>query len=142
MIRPALPADLPAMRRIIEAAYAPYVAAMGRRPAPMDEDHAGQIAAGQVWIAPPEGIIVLVETPDGLLVANVAVHPEAQGRGIGRALLDVAAGEAGRRGLARMWLYTNAAMTRNIDIYARLGWRETHRATQRGFARVFMEKAA
>lgn len=130
------------MRAIVEAAYAPYVPLIGRRPAPMDEDHAAQIAAGKVWISPPDGIVVLAETPDGLLVDNVAVRPEAQGRGLGRALLDLAASEARRRGLDRLWLYTNAGMTANVAFYARLGWRETHRATQDGFARIFMEKAA
>ena len=142
MIRPAQPADLPAMRRIVEDAYAPYVTVIGRRPAPMDEDHAAQIAAGQVWITPPDGVIVLVETEDRLLVDNVAVHPASQGRGIGRSLLAFAETEAQRRGLPRLRLYTNAAMTQNIALYARCGWHETHRATESGFDRVFMEKAA
>jgi GNAT superfamily N-acetyltransferase len=142
VIRQAQPADLAAVQRIVEAAYAPYVSVMGRRPAPMDEDHAAQISAGQVWIAPPDGVVVLVETEDSLLIDNVAVHPSAQGRGIGRALLAFAETEAQRRGLKRLRLYTNAAMTRNVALYARCGWHETHRATQSGFDRVFMEKAA
>jgi GNAT superfamily N-acetyltransferase len=130
------------MRRIVEDAYAPYVTVIGRRPAPMDEDHAAQIAAGQVWIAPPDGVVVLMEADDSLLVDNVAVHPVSQGRGIGRSLLAFAETEAQRRGLPRLRLYTNAAMTQNIALYARCGWHETHRATQSGFDRVFMEKAA
>lgn len=142
MIRPAVASDLPVMRAIVEAAYAPYVRLIGRRPAPMDEDHAAQIAAGQVRIAPPYGVIVLVGTLEGLLVDNVAVHPAAQGQGIGRALLAFAEEEARRRGLDRLYLYTNAGMTRNVAMYARLGWRETRRATQDGFARVFMERSA
>lgn len=106
----------------------------------MDEDHAQQIASRQVWIAPPHGVIVLVETAEGLFLDNVAVHPDAQGQGIGRALLDFAEAEARRRGIARLHLYTHAMMTANIAIYARLGWRETHRARQDDFDRVFMEK--
>jgi GNAT superfamily N-acetyltransferase len=128
------------MRAIVEAAYAPHAALIGRRPAPMDEDHAAQIAAGQVWIAPPHGVIVLAETPEGLLVDNVAVHPEGQGQRIGSALLAFAEAEARRRGIARLHLYTHAMMAENVARYVRLGWRETHRATQHGFDRVFMEK--
>ena len=106
MIRQAQPADLTAVQRIVEAAYAPYVSVTGRRPAPMDEDHAAQIAAGQVWIAPPDGVVVLVETEDSLLIDNVAVHPSTQGRGIGRSLLAFAETEARRRGFPRLRLYT------------------------------------
>ncbi|HEV7263837.1 MAG TPA: GNAT family N-acetyltransferase [Falsiroseomonas sp.] len=142
MIRPATAEDLPVVRRIVEAAYAPHAAVIGRRPAPMDEDHAAQIAAGQVWIAPPNGVIVLADTAEGLFVNNLAVHPDAQGHGIGRALLAFAEAEARRRGRARLHLYTHARMTANIALYRRLGWRETHRALQDGFDRVFMEKPA
>ncbi|MCY1545446.1 hypothetical protein D9M68_813890 [compost metagenome] len=38
-------------------------------------------------------------------------------------------------------LYTHELMTENIGIYRKLGYQETHRATENGFARVFMRKA-
>lgn len=40
-----------------------------------------------------------------------------------------------------MELYTNAKMTENLTLYARLGWRETDRRTEQGFERVYFEKA-
>jgi hypothetical protein len=37
-------------------------------------------------------------------------------------------------------LYTNEVMTENLAIYAHLGYRETSRAEQDAYHRVFMEK--
>lgn len=49
---------------------------------------------------------------------------------------------AAARGLNEVRLYTNAAMTENLTYYPRHGYRETHRATQDGYRRVFFTKAA
>ncbi len=38
-------------------------------------------------------------------------------------------------------LYTNEAMAENLTYYPRHGYRETHRATQDGYRRVFFTKA-
>ena len=46
-IRPATPADLPAVQQIVETSYADYIPLIGRRPAPMDADYAAAIEAGQ-----------------------------------------------------------------------------------------------
>ena len=73
---------------------------------------------------------------------NIAVRPACQGRGVGRALLAHADSTATDLGLAELTLYTNSAMTENIELYSRLGWRETHRRTERGFQRVFFSKPA
>jgi hypothetical protein len=43
-------------------------------------------------------------------------------------------------GLPEVRLYTNEAMTENLDYYPRRGYRETHRATQNGYRRVFFSK--
>lgn len=37
-------------------------------------------------------------------------------------------------------LYTHELMVENIALYGKIGFRETHRATENGFARVFMRK--
>jgi ribosomal protein S18 acetylase RimI-like enzyme len=57
---------------------------------------------------------------------------------IGRELMDHAVGEAKRRCLSAIRLYTNAAMTENLSIYAHMGFVETHRAIEKGFNRVYM----
>jgi hypothetical protein len=43
-------------------------------------------------------------------------------------------------GLPEIRLYTNEAMTENLGYYPRRGYRETHRATQNGYRRVFFSK--
>ena len=71
---------------------------------------------------------------------NIAVRPASQGTGVGRALLAHAETGPPGLGLAELTLYTNSAMTENIELYSRLGWHETHRRTERGFQRVFFSK--
>lgn len=51
MIRPANPDDEGAIRACAETVYARYVAAIGRKPAPMVADFKARIAAGQVHVA-------------------------------------------------------------------------------------------
>ena len=48
-IRPAAAEDGARLRAITRAAYAHWVPIIGARPAPMDEDHAAQCAAGEAW---------------------------------------------------------------------------------------------
>ncbi len=48
-IRKALPQDEKAIREIAEAAYGIYLERMDKKPAPMLEDYAARIAAGQAY---------------------------------------------------------------------------------------------
>ena len=143
-IRPATPADVADIARIVDAAYAHYVPRIGRRPAPMEDDHAARIRDGEAWVFVAEGavagVLVLIDESDHLLLDNVAVDPAQRGTGIGRALLLFAEAEARRRGYAEVRLYTNVMMTENIAMYARIGYRETGRGGQAGFQRVFYTK--
>jgi ribosomal protein S18 acetylase RimI-like enzyme len=144
-IRAGQPSDLDAIRDCVMAAYMPYIARIGRRPAPMDADYAALLRAGEVYVVPDQAGVtaVLVVRPleTALLIENVVVHPAYQGQGIGRALLGFAERLAIRRGLASTTLYTNVLMTENITLYQRLGYVETERRSERGFQRVYMRKA-
>jgi ribosomal protein S18 acetylase RimI-like enzyme len=144
MVRPAVAADVAAITRIVQNAYAKYVARIGKKPAPMLDDYTAHVESGDVWVTERggevAGLVVLLERPDHLLLDNIAVDPAAQGQGVGRALLDFAAKEARRRGHAEMRLYTNAAMTENLALYPRLGWIEDGHAIQDGYDRVFFRK--
>ena len=141
-VRLATPADLPALREVISAAYARYLDRMDRPPAPMLADYAAEVESGRLWVTgePVTGLIELIEADGSLHVGNVAVHPSAQGAGLGRRLLEFAEERAGQRGLDRLDLYTNEVMTENQAIYARLGYRETGRRTEGGYRRVYMQK--
>ena len=144
MIRPAAPADVDAVAAIVQAAYAHYIPRLGRKPAPMEDDHAAQIAAGCTWVAELEaqlvGVLVLVPAHDHLLIENVAVDPARRGQGLGTALLRFAETECRRRRLPELRLYTNQKMVENIAMYARHGYTETGRAAEAGFERVFFSK--
>jgi SAM-dependent methyltransferase/GNAT superfamily N-acetyltransferase len=143
-IRPARAEQAEAIRALVRAAYAMYVPRIGREPAPMTDDYAAQIAAAKVWVIDDEGelagVVVLEDTPDALQVENVAVRPESQGRGLGRALLSFADDEARRRGYEAVILYTNVHMTENVEHYQKLGYVEVGRGHEHGFDRVFFEK--
>ena len=144
IIRPATSEDRPGIEEIARDAYKIYVPRIGREPAPMNDDYGQLISAGQAFVAVEGngavGILVLMDEPGALLLDNVAVRPEAQGRGFGKELILFAQEEARRRGHPAVRLYTNQAMTENVAFYERLGFTETHRCEDKGFRRVFMEK--
>jgi ribosomal protein S18 acetylase RimI-like enzyme len=140
--RPAGPADLPAIREVVTAAYARYLGRMDRPPAPMLADYGAAVAAGRLWVTgePVTGLIELTEAGHSLHVGNVAVHPASQGTGLGRQLMDFAERRAITLGLTRLSLYTNEVMTENQAIYTHLGYREVDRHTEDGYRRIYMEK--
>ena len=142
-IRPADAGDLASVERIVRDAYTKYIARIGKPPGPMLDDYVALIRAHQVWVAgePVAGLIVLIPEADHLLLDNIAVDPSAQGTGLGRILMDFADTEARRSGYRELRLYTHEMMTENIALYSRIGWTETGRAEQNGFARVFFRKA-
>ena len=143
-IAPAGAEDAAAVAACVNAAYERYVPRMGAKPAPMLADYPAEVAAGRVYVLRDgdalRGLIVLIAEPDHLFIENVAVHPEAQGRGFGRRLLDFAEAEARRLNLPELRLYTNELMTENLSLYAHLGYVEVDRRLDEGYRRVFMVK--
>jgi ribosomal protein S18 acetylase RimI-like enzyme len=134
-----------AILALVREAYAKYVPRIGKEPGPMLDDYARRIDQGAAWVLKHgdavRGVLVLIDDPGYLLLENVAVDPDCQGQGLGRKLIEFAESEGKRRGYAEIRLYTHATMVENIALYLRLGYEETHRATQSGYARVFMRKS-
>lgn len=142
-IRSATTADLPNVQECVDASYTKYIQRIGRRPAPMDANYWELISDDQVYVIVDDvikGILVLVEENNALLIENIAVYPKYQGEGFGQRLMAFAEERAQQVGLRELHLYTNEKMTENIGFYTHLGFRETDRRTEDGFARVFMSK--
>lgn len=143
-VRRAAPADVPALYVVVHEAYLLYVPRIGRMPAPMTADYSAAVQSGQAWVAEADGqvlgLLVLVVNQGHLLIENIAVLPSAQRRGIGARLLMLAEDEARANGLGEIRLYTNEGMTENLAYYPRHGYRETRRAEEHGFRRVFFSK--
>lgn len=144
ILRPAVTAEAPALRQLARTAYGLYLPRLDREPAPILADYEGQIAAGMVTVACDAetlvGLLVCYPRRDHLHVANVAVSPEAQGRGIGRLLMQRAEDVARERSLGAIELYTHEVMVENFAFYASLGYTEMARGEQEGYARVFYRK--
>jgi GNAT superfamily N-acetyltransferase len=144
MIRPAHGNEADALRDVVLIAYQHYVATIGRPPAPMLDDYAARIGAGQAWVFEDlggvAGVLILEDGPDCFLLDNIAVRPDRQGLGIGRQLLDFAEAEAARCGWDAITLYTNALMVANIAIYSARGYVEYERRAEKGFERIYMRK--
>ena len=142
-IRPGRAADVECLRAIARAAYAPYVPLIGSEPPPMLQEFAADAADGALWVAgePVAGYVVARPKGTDWLLENVAVAPEAQGTGLGRALIAFAEAEGRRRDFAKIILYTNVHMTANLSLYPALGYAETGRREEHGMSRVYFVKA-
>ena len=125
IIRCASDADAGALTDVITAAYAPYQH-LGLPP--VAEGIADDITRHFVWVAEVDGKvrggIVLIMSGDAY-IANIAVHPDAGGHGIGSALIEKACALAGAEGFEEIGLATHVGMTETQAFYKRLGWIET-----------------
>lgn len=110
----------------------------------MTADYVRVVSSGHAWVAEQQGrlvgMLVLEPHADHLLLENIAVDPDRQGAGVGGQLLAFAERRARLLGLPEVRLFTNAAMTENLDYYVRRGYRQTHRGEQDGYQRVFFNK--
>lgn len=143
-IRAARAGDVAAVQQLVQDAYAKYRSRIDVTPAPLSADYAALVAAGAVYVAELDGavagVLVLEAHPDHLLIENVAVTPNAQGRGVGAALLELAEQQAAAHGLTELRLYTHERMTENLAYYPRRGYVETHRTDDGTFHRVHFAK--
>jgi ribosomal protein S18 acetylase RimI-like enzyme len=144
-LRPATPSDARAVATCVDAAYEHYVARMSKRPGPMLENYDKALRQHRGFVLEEDGAIVaatvLIIEPERALLDMVAVSPKFQGRGLGRQLISHVEEEAKRLGYKAIELYTHELMRENIALYARLGYREFARKTEKGYNRVYMRKS-
>ena len=143
-IRSADGGDAPAVAGCVRAAYSKYVERIGKEPAPMRQDHAAAIEAGETYVLVEDGELVgtmnVRAQGDHLFIGSLAVRPDRQGEGIGKRLMAFAEGRAARADLQEIRLYTNEKMWENLAFYGRLGFEETHRKLDDGYRRVHLRK--
>lgn len=144
MIRLALAQDATTVAQIVHAAYVGYQTSIGTTPGPMLDDYCDLVSRGLVHVLEENGeilgLVVLIPEERTMLLDNVAVRPEAQGRKLGSQLIAFAERQARAAGYGSIRLYTQEAMTENRARYKHLGFVETHRAEEKGLKRVYMTK--
>lgn len=142
--RPAERADAAKIRDIVRAAYAKWVPVIGREPLPMRADYGKAVAEHPFDLAVEDDRIVgMIETmleDDHLWIENVCVAPQAQGRGIGRLLLERAELKALEAGRFELRLLTNGAFEANVLLYKRHGYSVDREEPFMGGMTVYMSK--
>lgn len=123
----ATAADASTVRNLVRAAYAKWVPTLGREPKPMTANYDVAVRDHVVDVLRVDGeaaaLIEMEPEDDHLLVVNVAVSPEHQGKGYGRALLAHAEEFALSLGLREMRLYTSVHLTENVRLYEGVGYK-------------------
>ncbi|MFE4312185.1 GNAT family N-acetyltransferase, partial [Streptomyces sp. NPDC056891] len=105
-------------------------------------DPGGAGPAGGVFVAGARvvGPVALRTEADHLYLDNVAVHPDAQGTGLGRRLLGFVESRARELGLPEVRLLTNAMMWENQKVYERYGYEVVERRVDGPYDRIHYRK--
>jgi ribosomal protein S18 acetylase RimI-like enzyme len=144
-LRRAGPQDAAAVRALTRAAYAKWVAVIGREPLPMAVDYDRAVRDHLIDLLYHDGeliaLIEMIAEVDHLLIESVAVAPEHQGRGYGRRLMAHAERLAAASGHAETRLYTNQLFAANVRLYRQLGYQVTREEAFKGGVVVHMSKA-
>jgi len=143
-LRQATAEDADAIAALTEAAYTKYIPLIGRKPQPMTADYRQMAAEHPIWLLylgdELAGLLALEFEPETVLIYSVAIRPDLQGLGLGRRLLDWAEQQARQSDYRKIRLYTNEHFVKNIELYLRVGYRETSRQEYLGTRLVHMEK--
>ena len=142
--RTASTEDAGAIRDLVRAAYARWVPVIGREPRPMLADYDKAVREHRIDLLLAGGVLVgLIETilqDEHLWIENVAVSPDAQGRGHGRRLLDHAEQLAAAAGRPAIRLLTNEAFASNVRLYERQDYRIERSEPFMGGTTLYMVK--
>lgn len=86
------------------------------------------------------GVLVLINKGEYVLLDNIVVAPDFQGRSLGKQLMEFAEIYAKEHGKTEIRLCTNEKMHESIKIYHHLGYMEYGRGEEAGYNRVFFKK--
>ncbi|KPF74681.1 hypothetical protein IP88_07855 [alpha proteobacterium AAP81b] len=109
--------------------------------------HAAACARGSLWVAvdgddAPLGFLLAEPVDTWLHILELDVHPDAQGRGLGAALIAAAGAAAGDFGCDRLSLTTFIDIPWNAPWYRRLGFAEIAAADQPDWLRGILRREA
>ena len=122
-VRGMTPADLPAVARLDAAAFEPIW---------QNSEEALQGAFPQAMVATVAesagaviGYQITTRNPFGAHLARLAVLPEAQRRGVGRALVDDLVRQLVQQAVSRLTVNTQSDNLTSLSLYGRMGFRTT-----------------
>ncbi len=129
---------------LTHAAYAKWIPSIGREPLTMAFDYSKIVRIRHVELAFENatlaGVLDMELSPGHALIKNLAVAPQFQKQGIGKALLARADLLGLKAGCSLMRLYTNAAFSENISFYKQMGYTVARFAPFRGGFIAHMDK--
>ncbi len=128
VVRRATTNDATAVQSLTMRAYSKWVEVIGREPGPMKVNYDLAVRNHLIDLYEEKGdllgLIEMIPFEDYLSIENLAVAPEAQGRGIGEILLANADLEAVSQGCSEIRLYTNLAFESNLLYYEKKGFQK------------------
>lgn len=98
-------------------------------------DIAEQCQSGEVWVCgdPPQACIFLTERDGRLYLGKLSVEAALRGRGVARALVDLAEARARMRGIDALELDVRIELVENHATFERLGFEKVAARSHQGF---------
>lgn len=130
IVRLATPEDAEAISNVLYEAFGVYrenyTPEAFEVVTPKADEIAGRFAEGPQWVAETDGDVVgtvsLTTEPEGLYIRSMAVHPKAQGNGVGHKLLDAVDEFAATTDIGRIFLYTTYFVPGAKEMYEKHGF--------------------
>ncbi|WP_163937293.1 GNAT family N-acetyltransferase [Paraferrimonas sp. SM1919] len=140
-IRQAVASDAKALTECMVQAYSPYLDRLDKDALPpLHVDYLEEIKHYPVWVAELKGELVggiILVLEEQASIANIAVSPNSQGKGVGKVLIKHGIAQAQQAGFDELHLATHQALAENLSLYKHLGWQESGRQN----SKVFMVRA-
>ena len=138
--RATAPFDWASILHLIRAEFA-YMQTRIDPPSSMqrltEADIATKAESGEVWVVglPPQACMFLTLQADSLYLGKLAVSASQRGKGLARALVNMAETRAIALGLAAIELETRVELLENQAAFQAMGFVETGRTAHPGFTR-------
>ena len=130
-VRPGVEADSAAIAEVVLAAFSQfeheYTSESFAIVTPRAETIITRFVEGPIWVAERDdeivGTVSLTTEPEGMYIRSMAVHPDAQGLGIGHNLLDAVDAYFRSSELDRIFLYTTYFVPGAKEMYEKHGFK-------------------